>query len=93
MGTVISFQRRMDVLYASMRGPRVYHLKLYYKKKKGGSQPLLGTSDPEKMGLSSECRPPVTCSTVCIKDGADAAAFETIRIGYLDALFTMRLAR
>lgn len=49
---------------------------LYYKKKKGGlSAP---TWNLEPRNLHSECRPPVTYSNL-IEDGADAAAFETIR--------------
>jgi hypothetical protein len=69
----------------SMRAPRVYQLNFIIKIKKGGSRPLLGTSDPEKMGFPSECRPPVTSTVLTIKDGADAAAFETIRIGLYSA--------
>ena len=53
-----------------MRGPRVYQLNFIIKRKKGGSQPQKPSI---RVPTASDMH------TDRIKDGADAAAFETIR--------------
>jgi hypothetical protein len=60
----------------SMRGPRVYQLNFIIKRKKGDSQPLLGTSDPEKMGRTIRVVPTAS-NILTVSKTADAAAFET----------------
>ena len=69
------------VRVSSNAWPTCVPAELYYEKKKGGPQPLLGILDPEKGPFIRVPTASGILTTRYQKDGADVAAFETIRIG------------
>ena len=67
----------------SMRGPCVYQLNFIIKRKKGTLRPYLEPRTQKKWAFRVPTASDILTSR--IKDGADAAAFESIRIGLFSA--------